>query len=201
MKKLKQFMVYSLWFIATLGCSRLESGPVSCRLDVEVLPDGCRFSLIVTNNLDSEVTLQFPTSQQYDFVVKSSDGSFFWKWSSTVSFAQALSELTFSPGEEKEFIVECVLPPGNYIVQGVFNGIYTNWVDFVVSQVQKPVIKGKVTKILDKFYLLGEDGTAYLIENPENELEGKTIEVTSYKTEPITGTIDKKIYIEEYTID
>lgn len=170
---------------------------MSCRLDVEVLPDRCRFSLVVTNNLDSEVILQFPTSQQYDFVVKS-----VWQWSKDKMFTQMLTSLVLAPNEEKVFTEEYTLPVGEYTAQGILTTIpekiYTEWVEFTVTKAIRPVLKGKVTKILDKFYLLGEDGTAYLIENPEKELEGKSIEVTSCHTEPIPGTIDKRIYIEEY---
>lgn len=171
---------------------------MSCRLDVEVLPDHCRFTLTATNNSDNEVTLQFPTSQQYDFIVKSGDGRIVWQWSNGKMFAEVLTALVLTPSEEKVFIEEYSLPPGSYSAQGVLDDIYTEWVEFIISQVQQPVLKGRITKILDKLYLLGEDGTAYLIENPIEGLEGKTIEITSYQTEPIPGTVDKKIIIEEY---
>lgn len=181
-----------------MGCSRLESSPVSARLDVEVLPDRCRFLLIVTNNLDSEVTIQFPTAQQYDFIIKSDDGRIVWQWSKGKIFAQVLTTLILSPNEEKVFVKEHSLPPGSYSAQGIVNDIYTEWVDFIVTEGRQIVLRGKITRILDKQYLLGEDGTAYLIENPIDGLEGKTIEVTSCRIEPIPGTVDKKIVIGEY---
>lgn len=200
-----RFMVYSLWFIGSFVCSAMGFDRVSCNLRVEVLPDRSRFLLIAKNNLDTEVILQFPTSQKYDFIVKKADGKIIWQWSKGMMFSQMLTTLIFNPNEEKIFTEEYSLPPGEYTVQGILTTtpekIYSEWVEFTVTQTQMPKIRGRVTKILDKLYLLGEDGTAYLIENPQESLlwlEGKRIEVTTYHIEPIPGTVDKGIIIKEY---
>lgn len=201
-----RFIVYSLWFMAAFGCSAMETDKVSCKTDVEVLPDRCRFTLVVSNNLASEVILQFPTSQEYDFVVKTDDGEIVWQWSKGMMFAQMLTTLILAPNEEKIFTEEYSLPPGEYIAQGVLTTIpekiYSECVEFSVTEAQIPIIRGRITKILDKLYLLGEDGIAYLIVNPSEDLihlQDKTIEVTSYQAESIPGTVDKSIVIEEYT--
>lgn len=204
MKNLLMYSIILLMF-GTLGMGNINNESISCRLEVEVLQDSCRFSLIVSNNTDTEITLQFPTSQQYDFVVKSADGRVVWQWSRGMMFAQMFTSLILNPHEEKKFTEEYSLPSGEYIVQGILTSTpeknLTNLVKFTVSQAQVPELKGKITMILGKLYLLGEDGTVYLIMNPSRELtsiQNKTIEVTSYQTEPIPGTVDKKIIIKEY---
>lgn len=189
-----------------LGCSRLESSPVSSKLEVEILPDRCRFTLIVSNESDTEVILHFPTSQQYDIIVKSKDGEIVWQWSKNKMFTQVITSLTLKEHDEKALArEEYILPIGEYEAQGILTNspdkIYTSKLLFSVQAIKASPLKGRVSKILDKFYLLGSDGTAYLIENPTEEIkkmENKEIEVTSFETEPIQGTIDKKIKIERY---
>jgi hypothetical protein len=190
--------------MTTSGCAASQSN-VLCTLNVETLQGRSRFTLLVSNNLQSEVILQFSTSQQYDFIVKSRDGKIAWQWSRGMMFAQMLTSLTLAPNEEKIFTEECSLPQGEYIAQGILTTmpkkIYTEWIEFTVTQSQMPVLRGKITRILNNLYLLGEDGTAYLIVNPSKELvrlQGKTIEVTSYRTESIPGTVDKRIIIKKY---
>lgn len=205
---MKRIMFYGLLGLAlgALGMGNSVKGEnISCKLEVETLIDRCKFTLIVKNNLNSENVLQFPTSQQYDFIVKSSDGKIIWQWSKGMMFAQAFTSLILSSNEEKTFTEEYSLPIGEYSAQGILTStpdkIYADWVSFNIQALQMPALKGRITKILDKLYFLGRDGTAYLIENPSEEIEGlqdKTIEVTSYQSEPIPGTIDKKITIEEY---
>lgn len=206
---MQRLIKYSLLLtvLGVLGMgSHLKGDNVSCRLEVETLEDSCRFTLIVKNNSNSEVTLQFPTSQQYDFVVENTEGKVVWEWGKGKMFAQVLTSLMLGPNEEKEFTEEYSFQKGEYRAQGILvtapNKIYTECVDFSVSEGQAPALKGRITKILDKLYFLGKDGTAYLIENPKEEfenLENKTIEVIKYKAEPIPETVDKKIIIEKYT--
>lgn len=208
--KMKRFIIPSLLFITIglLGMGKaMEKDSISCNLDVEVLQDSCRFSLIVSNNTDTEIILQFPTGQQYDFVVKSSDGQIVWQWSRGMAFIQMFTSLILNPHEEKRFTDEYSFPTGEYIAQGILTStpkkFFTDFVEFTVSQPQMPVLKGKITMILGKLYLLGEDGTVYLIINPSRELtrlQNKTIEVTSYQTEPIPGTVDKKIIIKVHRV-
>jgi len=57
----------------------------------------------IRNTTDSEQTLTLPSSQDHDCTVSEQDGEEIWKWSGGRMFAQALTEMTFAPGEEKRF--------------------------------------------------------------------------------------------------
>lgn len=186
-----------------------EMGIVKCSLGIEVLKDSVRFTIIAVNETDTRAVLQFPSSQQYDFIVKSQGGELVWQWSRGKMFAQMLTAVSMDPGEKKEFTEEYNFLPGKYTATGVLTTspekIFTESKEFIVkgSKVlgKLPPIKGKITKIGNKLYFLGKDGTAYLVEDPSQgllQLQNKTVEVTSYHAEPIQGTIDKRIKITEY---
>jgi hypothetical protein len=59
-------------------------------------------TLTVANPGRSPVTLQFPSSQQYDFEVRRA-GQVVWRWSAGRMFAQALTSLTLGAGEQRVF--------------------------------------------------------------------------------------------------
>ena len=186
--------------------STTAQGPIPlCDLDIEVMPDFCKFLLSIHNDGDSEIILQFTSSKQYDVEVKSLDGNNTWKWSSDKMFAQSLTEITLMPGEDKVFLIKNSFPKGEYYARGIIpligEEIKTDWMPFSVSSEVKPILSGKITKILDNVYLLGDDGTSYHIEEKKEELEqlsGEKIEVIDYEVYPIPGDIDKTIVIKEY---
>jgi hypothetical protein len=55
--------------------------------------------LRVTNPQTQPVTVQFSSSQQYDFRVRRLDGSTVWLWSADKGFTQALTSRTLAAGE------------------------------------------------------------------------------------------------------
>jgi hypothetical protein len=60
--------------------------------------------LQVRNRSDEETVLQFSSGRQFDFIVVDAGSSRVrWQWSSDKSFIQILTELTFEPGETKNF--------------------------------------------------------------------------------------------------
>jgi hypothetical protein len=74
--------------------------PLVTTLQVETSADSLRFSLAVTNAGAAPVTLEFPTSQRYDFAVL--DGAReLWRWSADCGFAQALGTETLAPGQTR----------------------------------------------------------------------------------------------------
>lgn len=217
----RRFLLYSLCVlvIGLLGMANPEIS-VLCQLEVEPEMGECKLVLKVSNPAGEEVCLKFSSGQQYDYVIKNPQGEEIWQWSEGKVFIymQLLQQLFIAPGEEVTFpeawpyIDKTGNPvePGTYMVQGILtttpDPIKTEWkeIDIPASYIPaRPPIKGKVTKILDKLYLLGEDGTAYHIENPAEELyqlHNKAIEVTSYQVQPVPGTVDKRIIIENYVI-
>lgn len=208
--------------IMTLGLFSVNSysSPVECNIFVKPEKGKCTLILKVSNITDEEICLEFSSGQQYDYIVKNMQGEEIWQWSEgqVFIFMQMLQQLFISPGCEHTFpqtwqyIDKTGNPikPGTYMVSGILttapNPIITEWVEIEIPASyipEKLPIRGKITKILDKLYLLGEDGTAYHIESPTEELyqlRNETVEVTSYEVQSIPGTVDKKIIIEDYAI-
>ena len=187
---------------------------LSCKVEVSVKKPKATFTLTVANAGEKEVPLKTKTSQKYDFVIKDSTGKIVWQWSKGKVFSQVIADVSVSPKGELGFtekwdykdLEDKRIVPAKYKVQGIVleekKEISSKWVVFevkkdVISDKDDPIV-GKVTKIKEKLYVLAQDGTAYLIPNPPpliSALEGKTIKITSYKIEPIPGTVDKKILI------
>jgi hypothetical protein len=208
---MKMFLTLVLLFLCCTVCAEndksAELGIASCDIDVKVLADKSVFTLIVSNKADTKAVIEFPTSQQYDFIVKTSEGMDVWKWSDGQMFSQVITAFELDPKEEKKFEAECILGKGKYKVRGIVPSIpakiETELREFEITQSQngQKVLKGKIAKILDKTYFLGDDGVAYLVvEMPDaiKDLNNKKIEVTSFQTESITGSVDRKIIIKKY---
>jgi Intracellular proteinase inhibitor len=73
--------------------------------DTFALGETVTMVLTVRNLLETEATVQFPTSQQFDFVVLRPDSdTVVWRWSDDNGpFTQAATELDFAAGETKTF--------------------------------------------------------------------------------------------------
>lgn len=83
--------------------------------------------LQVRNRLGTSAAVQFPSGQQFDFVVLASGTRrVVWQWSRGRAFIQALTEIVFAPGETRLFTVIWPqlddsgqpVPPGRYEVRG-----------------------------------------------------------------------------------
>lgn len=72
-------------------------------IEVEVGAGTVRFVLHLTNSTNQPIRLEFPSSQRYDFVVRTPDGAEVWRWSADQMFAQMLSEESIPPGGSREF--------------------------------------------------------------------------------------------------
>lgn len=187
-----------------------------CDLTLKPESGKCELALRVYNPLDRGARLSFATGQKYDYIIKNAEGEEIWQWSSGKAFIQSLQQMYIQPhteitfSEVWQYIDRAGNPvkPGTYLARGILtttpDPVKTEWVKADIPAeyiVERPSIRGRVTTILDKLYLLGEDGICYLVENPTgdiSQLQNRQIEVTSYKIKPIPGTQDKKISIEEY---
>jgi hypothetical protein len=61
-----------------------------------------RLTFAIANSGPAPVTLQFATSQKYDFEVRRG-GQTVWRWSADRMFTQALTSLTLAPGARQTF--------------------------------------------------------------------------------------------------
>jgi hypothetical protein len=80
----------------TAGGSQMTQ--LASSVEVEVGERDVSLVLHVTNPTDQPVTLEFSSSQRYDFAVQNADGAEVWRWSSDRMFAQALGTETIPPG-------------------------------------------------------------------------------------------------------
>ncbi|WP_226678550.1 BsuPI-related putative proteinase inhibitor [Mesobacillus jeotgali] len=77
------------------------------------------FQYEVKNQTEEEVTLEFTSSQRYDYSVKTKDGKEVFLFSSVASFLQALGEETVKQGESLTYDIdlhELNLEKGDYIL-------------------------------------------------------------------------------------
>ncbi len=92
------------------------------------LGEPVQMQLTVQNRGFHPVTFEFATSQRYDFRVLRPDGRLVWQWSHDKVFAQVLGSLVLQPQETRVYSERWdqvdtegrPVPPGRYVVEGVF---------------------------------------------------------------------------------
>ena len=84
---------------------------LAASLEVKVEVDSVYFTLHVTNDTPRPQTFTFPSSQRYDFVVRTSAGEEVWRWSEGMMFMQALVEAELGAGDTWTF--EAAWDPGD----------------------------------------------------------------------------------------
>ncbi len=88
----------------------------------EIAPgEAITFTLRVENASADTVTLEFVTSQRYDFVVRSATQDTVWRWGSERGFMQVLGEERLAPGGVIDYHERCdaQFAPGRYTVTGL----------------------------------------------------------------------------------
>ena len=80
------------------------------------------FTLAVSNGTEDTVRISFPSSKQFDLVIKK-DETTLWTWSEGRMFAMSLTQLTLHPGERKHF--DIVWPQLDRNQKQVKPGFYT----------------------------------------------------------------------------
>lgn len=66
---------------------------------------GYLLTLRVTNIGDESLRIRFPTSQQFDIVIRGADGAPLWAWSADRAFLQMVSDRELVPGESTVYEV------------------------------------------------------------------------------------------------
>ena len=83
-----------------------------------------KVTLTLVNRTKKLVTLEFPTAQRVEVLVKSAAGKLVEQWSQDQAFAQEVTVVTINPGERVEYVAEVAtrdLAAGqSYVVQGLF---------------------------------------------------------------------------------
>ncbi|CAN5812058.1 hypothetical protein BH23GEM9_BH23GEM9_14860 [soil metagenome] len=113
-----------MWVVLLLACAparpevNLESGSggppeLASTLNVRVESDSALLELHVTNVTNSPVTLEFATTQRYDFEVIDEAGEVVWRWSDEMMFGQALGQEVLLAGESRQYRSAWRLTAGN----------------------------------------------------------------------------------------
>lgn len=208
--RLSLFLNIIAALIILLGIAE-SADDVKCVLNISPGTEKCRITLFVKNETEQTLKLSFSSSNINDFIALNKDGEEVWKWSEGRIFMPVVTDIKLGPNEEYEYKGEWnytgkdgkKVLPGQYIIYGILNtspAVYTKKVMVEVKKINTS-IKGRVTQIMDKYYLLGDDGIPYHIENPSKKIldqREKRIETNKYKITPIPGTIDKKIEIKNF---
>ena len=72
-------------------------------MNVRVLEDSVLLEIHVTNVTSSPISLEFTSTQRYDFEIANADGESIWRWSAARSFGQALGEEALQPGDSRRY--------------------------------------------------------------------------------------------------
>ncbi len=101
------------------GFTYVKEAGVSFALSLTVIPNQIAAKLIMNNNTDRELLLQFTSGQIYNFVIRNERNEVVYVWSADKLFTAALSQLAVK-GEEvwQETLPTRGLNPGVYSVEG-----------------------------------------------------------------------------------
>jgi hypothetical protein len=118
-----------------------------------VFGEPIRFDVTIENLSNQEMTVSFPTSQTYDFLVADNlTLQIRWQWADGQAFSPANTQVVFAPYGSKTYTViwggtladGTHLPPGNYQARGlmVYDGYRAN--PLAPSQYGSPLMPFKV---------------------------------------------------------
>jgi hypothetical protein len=97
---------------AALGCSPraavVDAGTgtppeLGSSLNVRVVADTVVLEIHITNVAADPITLEFMTTQRYDFEVSTLAGERVWRWSAERAFGEALGQEELQPGQSQQY--------------------------------------------------------------------------------------------------
>lgn len=107
--------------VPTATSTATKGADVTLTLDVkpqELIPVGSEVTLQMTLRTEEAITLQFATSQRYEFVVER-NGTRIWGASDGKAFLQVLGSESLMPGEERRYSDRWnAEEAGDYVVTG-----------------------------------------------------------------------------------
>lgn len=96
------------------------------------------FILTVSNGTEEAVRISFPSSKQFDLMIKK-DEKTLWRWAEEKMFAMSQTQLTLSPGERKHF--DIVWPQldrnGKQVDPGFYRAV--GWLESKEKLMAKPI--------------------------------------------------------------
>lgn len=112
-------MVAGLAGCATHPAADAGELPLAGSLEVQLSRDTAYVTLHVTNATDAAVLLEYPSTQRYDFEVRTAAGETLWTWSAARSFAQVLTEERLEAGASLRYSAAWApAQPGSYVAVG-----------------------------------------------------------------------------------
>lgn len=89
---------------ASVGGAGAGSPPgLGSSMNVRVVEDTVVLEIHVTNTTSSPISLEFTSTQRYDFEIATPAGEGLWRWSADRSFAQVMEQETLQPGETRRY--------------------------------------------------------------------------------------------------
>lgn len=106
---MRRWWISGVLVLLLSGCNRMSDHPLpepagsevpamATTLEVEVAGEVVRLALHVTNSTTEPALLEFPSSQRYDFAIRTEAGESVWTWSADKMFAQVVGTETVPPG-------------------------------------------------------------------------------------------------------
>ena len=91
------------WPVVSPPIPRPPADSLTASLAVSVGAD-VTFSFTVTNATSAPATIQFPSTQQYDFRVWDASGKLLWRWGGDKTFAATVTSRTLAAGESATYV-------------------------------------------------------------------------------------------------
>lgn len=101
-----------LLFIVLSGCNNSDTSPIQTKLILRdkfsqesssfTQGEPIEFVLTSTNTTNEPITLNFGSTQQFDFYIKSASGAEIWRWSADRVFATVITSFTIPAYGTKE---------------------------------------------------------------------------------------------------
>lgn len=160
------FLCISTQLSPIYGKESKKAEKVSFFIDANATPEKIVFEIVLRNESDTLLNIEFPTTQLYDLVLKNKEGQEVFQLSEEKAFAQVLTEIKLEPGEvvRWEDVWESHgLPEGEYQVFAELNAKRINHHEATVLTDRKRIQVPSESQVFRKVKVSGEKGS-YLVE-------------------------------------
>ena len=120
----------------------VEEGDIVAEDPVSVVPsivtenNITTMNLSITNNLEKDIKITYPTSQKVDFILQSADGKELYQWSDGYMFLQVITRSSIPAGKTVNYSVKAVIDKSILEKSAVLKGYITGTSkDFVIKKV------------------------------------------------------------------
>ncbi len=129
MKAIVYILFSTILFLGAPMTTKAEKVPLI--FSVKAIPgeEGAEIQLVLFNNCERDRSITFPTSQQFDFIIKNKEGRVIYRYSEGKSFLQALQTIHLKKGQTKVWNERWSyiqggtrVPEGVYTIEALFGG-------------------------------------------------------------------------------